>query len=287
MNLRNRRLPGPSSPLSAWTPIEQDEPALAEEMDTKPLELTSHEDFSFEPGDARDDTESGLETDTGSDVYDESGDFLEKVSHMTPTPLGRFHAAVIEMSEERRKAAAAALVVGEAPECRNGRLGDLSDSDSDAEDEKDDEKCAATSCCRPKGLFSALAKGFCSALAAIINCVRSKLTRRQVFLLAGAAVAAIFNTRNVAFDERSAAGPVVSVPSSPAFNDSLIGSTGADIPLAGDTVAEIGNSLLGELVGDAVEHFISAGEGDSVDISPSSSVSVSVSSASDSSEISN
>ena len=57
-----------------------------------------------------------------------------------------------------------------------------------------------TSCCNSKGFANTLARGFCRAVNAFISCIKEKLTSRQMFLLVGALIAAIFKTKNVAMD---------------------------------------------------------------------------------------
>ena len=59
-----------------------------------------------------------------------------------------------------------------------------------------DEK--AKNCCNFRGVGIAFVNGFCRAVNSLISCIKEKITKRQFFLLAGAAIAAIFKTRNVA-----------------------------------------------------------------------------------------
>lgn len=55
-----------------------------------------------------------------------------------------------------------------------------------------------TNCCNPKGICHTLVTGFCRVINTLVSCIKEKLTSRHVFMLAGAAIAAIFKTKNVA-----------------------------------------------------------------------------------------
>nr|AKS10636.1 wsv295-like protein [Metopaulias depressus WSSV-like virus] len=72
----------------------------------------------------------------------------------------------------------------------------------------DDKKEPTTNCCNLKGICNTLggigntlAKGFCRVVNTIVSCIKEKLSSRQMFILAGATIAAIFKTKNVAVDE--------------------------------------------------------------------------------------
>ena len=55
-----------------------------------------------------------------------------------------------------------------------------------------------TNCCKLKGIGNTLARGFCRIMNTLVSCVKEKLTSRQMFILVGAVIAAIFKTKNVA-----------------------------------------------------------------------------------------
>nr|BDT63057.1 MAG: wsv295-like protein [Trachysalambria curvirostris nimavirus] len=58
-----------------------------------------------------------------------------------------------------------------------------------------------TKCCGLRDISVTLASGFCKFVNTLASCIRDKLTNRQFFLLVGAAMAALFGTRNVAMDD--------------------------------------------------------------------------------------
>ena len=66
----------------------------------------------------------------------------------------------------------------------------------------DHEEEPKTNCCNLKGIGHTLARGFCRVVNTLVSCFREKLTRRQMFLLASAVIAAIFKTKNVAMDDK-------------------------------------------------------------------------------------
>ena len=107
----------------------------------------------------------------------------------------------------------------------------------------DCDKCCAKKpprCFNVKGISAALANGVCRVVNSLVSFIREKLTRRQMFLLAGAAVAAVFKTRNVALDELTPAGIV---------DNDLV----ADSEKAGSS--NISSDVIGSLVEAAVDSF--------------------------------
>nr|BDT63535.1 MAG: wsv295-like protein [Pasiphaea japonica whispovirus] len=67
----------------------------------------------------------------------------------------------------------------------------------------EDEQTKVTSCCNVKGVGQTLAEGFCNVFSTIVSCIREKITKKQMFLLVGAVVAAVFKTNNVAVSSTS------------------------------------------------------------------------------------
>ena len=99
-------------------------------------------------------------------------------------------------------------------------------SDSDGTFTSDDEEgdvnregCACDvcrakdepSCCNVMGISAALANGVRRVVNSLVSFIREKSTRRQMFLLATAALAAVFKTRSVVLDEATPAGAVDNV----------------------------------------------------------------------------
>lgn len=76
-------------------------------------------------------------------------------------------------------------------------------NNDDEGEQEDNEECDCaehnhTSCCNPKGIGEIMARGFCEAFNNVISCIRRNITKKQMFMLLGAIVAAICKTKNVA-----------------------------------------------------------------------------------------
>nr|BDT62653.1 MAG: wsv295-like protein [Metapenaeus ensis nimavirus]GBG35473.1 wsv295-like protein [Metapenaeus ensis nimavirus] len=63
--------------------------------------------------------------------------------------------------------------------------------------------CEKNRCCDFRYFGAILAEGICKVMNNIVSCFKDKLTSKQVFLLVGAAMAALFKIRNVAMDTQT------------------------------------------------------------------------------------
>ena len=114
-----------------------------------------------------------------------------------------------DVKRRSRQTSSEALAGAEAPSSawvsvdEGVDVNDIDDlSDDEVENEENEEcDCAEQkqkSCCIPKGIGEIMARGFCDALNNVISCIRKNLTKKQIFMLLGAIVAAVCRTKNVA-----------------------------------------------------------------------------------------
>lgn len=157
----------------AWVPVEEDE----EDLDTAPL---GH----FSDSDEKEEEEEG-----------------ESVASPAWVPVEEDKEHVSDSDEKKEEDSSAGSL-------NNNSSDDDDDLFSDDEESvsyrgrccHDDEQEPTSSCCNLKGIGNTLARGFCRVVNMLVSCVTEKLTSRQMFILVGAAIAAIFKTKNVAMD---------------------------------------------------------------------------------------
>lgn len=142
-------------------------------------------------------------------------------------------------------------------------------------DDDDDEK-ESTSCCNLKGIAEIFARGFCKAVNTILTCIRENITRKQAFVLAGAAMAAVLKTNNVAVntdapgsvdDVRSGDGGTETDAAAVMGGETGVSDDDGDASSTGgvdSVVAEVGGAVLKSLAETVIDSVIGGGGVDSV-----------------------